>query len=37
MAGIYNVKPEPLLNKINKDEVNNKKYSNERQARTKVQ
>lgn len=29
--------PEPLPNKINKDEVNNKKYNNERQARTKAQ
>ena len=29
--------PEPLPNKINKDEVNNKKYNNERQAETKAQ
>ena len=29
--------PEPQPNKINKDEVNNKKYSNERPAETKAQ
>jgi N-acetylglutamate synthase-like GNAT family acetyltransferase len=29
--------PEPLPNKINKVEVNNKKYSNERPAETKTQ